>query len=596
MTRLFSKTIAGTGRSAGSQRRERVLDGGDDRTMRRNGCPESGDISEATARAGEFVRRSTSRQRGESFLDGGDVRTLGGYRGLQRGYVGRHSDKHVEKEPEGPNENRDDPGADSGHPAHAGLEFHNSSPEFGNVARPEFGNVSLCRDTAGDTGLNRGGNGLGLRLFDPRVPKAPGYRHGVKRNVRGHVRWSFRSCLSDIASFVPDFQPVTRRALAIATSFLLALPVPAFAQSDLSGATTDDPSDIRTALGECRADLLRDAWTEIAPLEAEAVEREVLALCTERSEAIAEFLDSQARLDGALSLLRAPSPAAAQATGVVAGPNAEHMERLRDEVESLRTRIARLEGLPEGPETEAVLAELREDLAAAEADLAIVEVETAMGAGFSDDPPPPSEAGSVAEETAPRMAVADPRDPFAVVGPVAGDAVEDPPLPTAPSGEAPGAGPDGAEEALASLPPPGVPVPDATAGDTAAGAVLPPDRLTGWRLIHAVRRDGGPWLIRMQALRETAFPVPGPDPADPDAEANLRGVRWVPQADPPVTLAVGDELPDGAVVLAVTAEGVELSDPSSPDGEPVLLPFVGDDDGVPGALVWEFELQREEGG
>ena len=414
-------------------------------------------------------------------------------------------------------------------------------------------------------------------------------------------------------------QAIRATHLAAALALLLALPVPATAQSDALAAAQDDPSGSGTGFGACRRDLLREAWAEIAPLEAEAVEREVVALCTERAEAIAGFLDAQTRLDGALSLLRAPSPAAARPPSGVAGPDAEHVERLlgeaerlRGEIESLRARIARLEGQPEGPETEAALAELREDLAAAEADLAIVEVEAAMSGGVPGEAPVPSEAGSPAAETAPAMLAADPSNPFAVVGlaadprnpfAVVGRAAEDAPeAEPAPKVLSDGAAGDAADAGVSneglddSLPPPSMPVPDAIADAEDVGASLPPDRVTGWRLIHAVRRDGGPWRVRLQALRETAFPVPGPDPLDPDVPETAPGVRWVPVADPPVTLAVGDELPDGAVVLAVTAEGVELSDPSLPDGEPVLLPFAAGDDGVPGTLGWEFETLTEESG
>ena len=333
-------------------------------------------------------------------------------------------------------------------------------------------------------------------------------------------------------------------ALVLALS--LAETSTATAQPRPPGAIPDTPPDLRAALGDCPADLLRRAWTEMLPLEAEAVESEVVALCTERAEAIARFLVAQSRLDGALALVRAPAPVPAAGPA----PANDRVERLRGEVASLRSRIARLEGEPERPETDAALADLRAELAAAEADLARVQGPTA-----SDQP---DQAGTT-DETVPALQAADDE-------PASGD------LP-----------PPGAEPSvqLAALPPPG-PAPSED------GA--PSSRLIGWRVVHVVRVDGGPWEVRLQAAREEAVFQPVPVGDDPDAPALAPVVRWIPVLDPPVTLAVGETLPGGLTLLDVAPEGVRLADPDAPGAEPILLPLATAEESAPGALEWDFRV------
>lgn len=310
---------------------------------------------------------------------------------------------------------------------------------------------------------------------------------------------------------------------------------------------------MRAAFGDCPRELLRAAWAEMPALEVEAVEREVLAICTARSEAIGRFLDAQAKLDGALGLVRATSRIAAAPV-----PDAR-VERLRGEVAGLRDRIALLEGGPERPETEATLADLRDDLAAAEADLALIEDPGAIAASEPEDVPPPvmEEATAEAATTeATAEAVAD----------------EDPPV----------SGPAG---------PP-------AAADGSGQAPLPPARLVGWRVIHAARADGGPWRVLLQAEREeAAFPtVPDLVAGVAVAAEVAPGPRWFTVLDPPMAVSVGETLPDGLTLLAVTAEGIELGDPDAPDAEPVLVPFATVGDSDPGALEWEFAtITKEEG-
>lgn len=380
----------------------------------------------------------------------------------------------------------------------------------------------------------------------------PGFVESLDRFqcVVGQCRHCWRSLqggLSNIAPFAPYFQPVLQRSLPAALALLLALPAAGHSQTSRPiGSALDGPADLRASLGECRDDLLRDAWNDILPLEANAVEREVLALCTERAEAIARFLAAQERLDGALAERRAT------ALNTEPGPDDARMERLRGEIESLRVRIVRLEGQPEGPETDAALADLRGDLAVAEAELARMEGGEETSSGTRDVPPPVA-AVTDADEGEPSATE--------IVPPPTGDQAAEslPPPGTDPTGETP------------------VPVAE-TAPD------LPSEGPAEWRVVYAVRRDGGPWQVRLQADRMTPIPVPGATPEAPET------FIFRPVSDPPVTLAVGEVLPGGMALLAVTPEGVEIGDPDDPDSEPVLVRFATAGDSDPGALEWEVQV------
>lgn len=318
----------------------------------------------------------------------------------------------------------------------------------------------------------------------------------------------------------------------------------------------DSPPDLRAELGDCPAELLRRAWTELLPLEAEVVEREVIALCTQRSEAITRFLEAQATLDGAVGVLRPPSPSVETGPPVDAVPGlaSDRVERLREEVAGLRDRIARLEGEPERPETAATLSDLRDDLAAAQADLARIE-------------------GAAGDEDAAVAASAVPPPSMAPTDTVAAEAA-----PLAP----PGAEPAGAAPALAA---------EAVPADPRTGP-------TEWLVIHAVRAEGGPWRVRLQASREITFPVPVPAVAEGGGgTASGAEPRWrtVVESDPPFTATVGQTLPDGMVLRGVTPEGVEIGDPADPDADPVTVLFGTGDHFAPGAADWDFVFLGEDG-
>ena len=515
--------------SAGRQRRERILDGGEVRALRGKGC-----------------------------LERGDVRAL-------RGNVRRHAEKHVEAEPERADENRDDPGANAGHPAQPDTQFRK--------VRPEFRKVGFRRDAAGDGPVNRIAQRLGLRLGKAGTRQVFHDGVGIERHIH------FQNIGPGTGPGNRDLLPAPRRALLVLIALFLVLCFApgAHAQSRPIGTAPNAAPDLRATLGDCPAELLRRAWNEMLPLEAAAVEREVLALCTERSEAMAGFLAAQERLDGALASRRA-SAASSSATAATAadGPDDARMERLRGEIAGLRARIARLEGEPERPETAATLAGLRDDLAAAEADLAHaedVEKAAALVDGGREDVPPP--VSGLAGETE-----ADTSDTL-------------PPPGTAPLADgAPQAGSGQAHDG--SVPPPAMETPLSAAASPSV-ADGPREGPTEWQAIFAVRKADGPWRVRLQARRERSFPVPVAASVDGDANGAAvitTDVRWqtVIESDPPVTLSLGEALPDGLELLAVTPEGVELGDPGNPDADPVLVRFATAGDSDPGALAWDFRI------
>ena len=394
--------------------------------------------------------------------------------------------------------------------------------------------------------------GPGLRFRESDIEKPPMplpsvvSQHGLQSPL--NCRFSMKHVAREFHAPVGPVQTARLASLAAALSLVLLLALADAGHAQASrpiGANPDGPPDLRASLGECRDDLLRDAWNDILPLEAEAVEREVLALCTERAEAIARFLAAQERLDRALAERRAA------AVNAEPGPDDARMTGLRGDIAELRARIARLERQPEGPGSDAALADLRDELATAEAQLERLEGDGSVS-GPSDVPPP------VAAVT---------------------DAGEDEPSATEIAPPPPG------DQAADSLPPPGTDPTGETPVPTAEAApVFPSEGPAEWRVVHAVRRDGGPWQVRLQADRMTPIPIPGATPEAPDT------FIFRPVSDPPVTVAVGDVLPDGLELLAVTSEGVELGDPGDPVADPVLLLFATAGDSEPGALEWDVHV------
>ena len=310
----------------------------------------------------------------------------------------------------------------------------------------------------------------------------------------------------------------------------------AFAQPRAPGGDVETNSasapDSNFTLGDCPDDLLRQAWLKEQPLQTAAVEAEVLALCTERAEAIAAFLRKRVLLDAALGRLQGPTSADATLTPQSPSLPESQVEALRAEVGALKDRIARLEREPQQPETEERLDQLRADLEVAEAEL------------------------NLATETAPAETPAD----------------------------------SGSNEAQAAQDPAAINLPDtsrvpqgssnAAQPSTTAIPVSLPERPPVWNVLYAIRSADGPWQVALQATREIPITIPATDPNEPPT------IRWQTHVDEPVTLAVNDKLSDGRTLLAVTDEGVTLGDPAARAVAQDLIPF--EIDTTPGTLEWSY--------
>ncbi|MXY17516.1 MAG: hypothetical protein F4Y57_11110 [Acidobacteria bacterium] len=359
----------------------------------------------------------------------------------------------------------------------------------------------------------------------------------------------------------------------MALAVTLALASTAHAQTRPLGTVPGTPPDSLAGLRDCRAEALQEAWDEMLPLQAEAVKAEVLALCTERVEAVATFLAGQARLDAALAELRA-SGASSGGSRELSVPDA--VPRLRAEISGLRDRIARLEGQPERPETEATLAGLRGELASAQADLARLEGSAASGDPqvVPADPAELEETGDVAAPSAPETLPPPGSGLLAAQDPPSSEVGIDtavPPTVAPPGTVMPGASPAMAAEA-SDAPRPGPPV---GGGGCAVGL------------------GGGRGVGRLQGSRDIRLPVPVSGTGEAGSDAVIPSdIRWksVTESDLPVDLSVGDLLPDGTALLAVTSAGVEIGDPDDPDAEPVLVRFATAEDSDPGALEWDFKV------
>ena len=321
------------------------------------------------------------------------------------------------------------------------------------------------------------------------------------------------------------------------------------------------------------------------------MEREVLALCIERSRQVRDWADALASGRAAIAAISgAPVP-----DGPAPDLSADQVAALETEIADLRTRIARLEGAPEQPETAGALAGLRGELATAEAALAQARSaqaplpqpgavdRIAEPAEETPDAARPSPAGApdpTTAQTAPAEAVPvtarpDPEpDPGRTGSPPVTPASETA-VPVTPTSVTPAP--------VAPSPPTNVASPTGPQGPEA----LPPDRPTRWQLVHAVRRGEAPWQVRLQGSREIAISVPGATAEDPPT------VRWQVVSDPPVTVAVGERLPDGLILEAVSVQAVVLRDPLTPDAPPLRLLF--EKDPAPGALDWVVKRLDEEG-
>ena len=373
------------------------------------------------------------------------------------------------------------------------------------------------------------------------------------------------------------------------TALILALaPPPAALAQERPLGSAPDTGDAKDLFGDCPRDLLRQAWTVMHPLQTGAVEVEVLNFCTTRAEAIAEFAEQQNRVGETIRALQGRAQEAQAPSAADPQTSAEEARIASNsaEIDALKARIARLEAGPDTAETRLTLDQLRAELAEKEGEQA--------QAGVAQDPhaeaveagqPDPSLKGRVQEsfETSPfpanvmGEAALDVFDPivseldeeFSRAAEISRNGVSAPsPAPFDTSGARPGLMPS---EPVSM---PGTPA-------MQRPVELPPDGPTQWQVIHAVRKADGPWLVLFHGTREIAISVPGPTPQDPPT------ITWQTITEPPVTRGVGETLPDGLILKAVTDEGVTLSDPIAPEAEPVLLSFASDDDHTPGVLEWK---------
>ena len=313
----------------------------------------------------------------------------------------------------------------------------------------------------------------------------------------------------------------------------------AFAQPRALGGDVETNSasgpESNFTLGDCPDDLLRQAWLKEQPLQTAAVEAEVLALCTERAEAIAAFLRKRVLLDAALGRLQGPTSADATLTPQSPSLPESQVEALRAEIGALKDRIARLEREPQQPETEERLNQLRADLEVAEAELNLAT-------------PAETPADSELRE---------------------GQAAQDPAAINLPdTSRVPQGSSNAAQPSTTAIP------------------VSLPERPPVWNVLYAIRSADGPWQVALQATREIPITIPATDPNEPPT------IRWQTHVDEPVTLAVNDKLSDGRTLLAVTDEGVTLGDPAARAVAQDFIPF--EYDPTPGTLEWKVIKEEKD--
>ena len=359
-------------------------------------------------------------------------------------------------------------------------------------------------------------------------------------------------------------------------------------------------------IGDCPDELLKQAWIEEHPLQAAAVEREIIVLCTERAEAITAFLKTRIAQDIVLARIWAeePIPESAPISQQIQQdyvPDSisdfvpdEQVELLRVEIEDLKTRIASLEGQPVDLETEVRLENLHAELALAEGQLKIAENE-------NENENENIEAEGNQSEDTPVIEVL--HDDFV-------NTEQDEILPESSDADdstkefsfeqmqetfesAPGKymTADKARDVIAPLGTmlnhlnqlfPG------TANASVSSTITPqiiPERPARWEMLYAIRAGNGPWKVSLQATRQNAVHVPSVDPDTPPV------IQWETVVDAPEILALNDSLSDGRVLLEVTDRGVLLGTNSGDDSTSDFISFRPDSS--PGILEWKIEKENE---
>ena len=355
---------------------------------------------------------------------------------------------------------------------------------------------------------------------------------------------------------------IYHRTQRLARASIVAVPLSftfATAHSQPMGARLSNP-DVRSTLGDCPAQLLRQAWAEMLPLETAAVEREVLTLCTERAETIAQFLRAQDRLNTALAIAQSPDVSGIDTL------SDQKLANLRDEVAQLRGRIVRLEDSPEQPETEATLSRLREQLREAETDLRRAESarniipREPMRPSETADELPKNTAGEDDPDITPSRSV-DPRPPTLLPPEVSDDGVRR--------------------------------LPESTDKPSPLDPDCTPPTVS---LLYAVRRHNDDWKIALQESHEISVRIPR-SPEEPNAGPlsepdDAFDVVCQLQVDPPRHVTLNDILPSGWMVKSVTASGVKITNPNDDDAVQ-LLPFAGESSH--GELSWDFHAVKDDG-
>ena len=266
-------------------------------------------------------------------------------------------------------------------------------------------------------------------------------------------------------------------AALVAFMGLLTIPLAGTGQSRPLGP--GGSGDLRATLGDCPVAALRAAWGDMMPLEAIAVEAEVLRLCTERAEAINRFLAMQVELDAAVAGLHAPARTLRSSTP----SEALALIALRDENDTLRARIKQLETDP----------------------------------GTTQNADSALNASSAAVDT--------------VAQPTPGRADNGPPrLP---------------------LGTPGI-----LAGAPAAAATT----RTEWQVLYTVRAAEGHWRAAFLGVGGEFITLRD------GIEQDLR-TEWRSTVEGPFIGTIGDMLPDGQRIAAITEHGVQLSAGGTPSGD-----------------------------
>ena len=371
-------------------------------------------------------------------------------------------------------------------------------------------------------------------------------------------------------------------------------------------------------IGDCPDELLKRVWIEEHPLQAAAVEKEIIVLCTERAEAISAFLNTRIAQDVLLAKIWAEEPISEsapvsqsilQASAPDSAPDSipdDQVELLRVEVENLKTRIASLEGQPVNPETEVRLEDLHAELAHAENRLKSAENENIEAIRNQSEDITTTGEARISEYENPVYMIEDIRDnagntELNNISPVslnvnAGDSageflieqiqetVDSEPKKDIKRHMTAGEVRAAFEPIVAML----NPLLPKTANAMVPPAKIPqimPERPARWEMLYATRAGNGPWKVSLQATRQNAITIPSTDPNMPAT------IQWETVVDAPEILDLNESLSDGRILLEVTDRGVLLGTESGDDGAIDFISFRPDSS--PGILEWKVEKESE---